>query len=66
MDIKREGLKMKIECLEFMETEEFKAIEILNSLRDCSSVRFLDETLDEAIEELRLLIQYYKEQKNDK
>jgi len=65
MDIKREGLKMKIECLEFMETEEFKAIEILNSLRDCSSVRFLDETLDEAIEELRLLIQYYKEQKND-
>ena len=63
MDIEREGLKMKIECLEFMETEEFKAIEILNSLRDCSSVRFLDETLDEAIEELRLLIQYYKEQK---
>ena len=56
---------MKIECLEFMETEEFKAIEILNSLRDCSSVRFLDETLDDAIEELRLLIQYYKEQKND-
>lgn len=63
MDIKREGLKMKIECLEFMETEEFKAIEILNSIKDCSSVRFLDETLDEAIEELRLLIQYYKEQK---
>ena len=65
MDIEREGLKMKIECLEFMETEELKAIEILDSLRDCSSVRFLDETLDEAIEELRLLIQYYKDQKND-
>ncbi len=40
-------------------------IEILKAIKDDNSVRFLDETLDEAIEELRLLIQYYKEQKND-
>lgn len=56
-------MKTKIECLEFMETEDFKAIQILESLRDCSSVRFLDETLDEAIEELNLLIKDYKELK---
>ena len=54
-------MKTKIECLEFMETEDFKAIQILESLRDCSNVRFLDETLDEAIEELKLLIKDYKE-----
>ena len=56
MDIKGENI---MECLEYMETEEFKAIEILNDLRDCSSVRFLDETLDEAIKQLRVLIEDY-------
>lgn len=48
------------ECLEYMETEEFKAIEIIRSLKDNSSVRFLDETLDEAIKELRALIEDYR------
>ena len=43
----------KRECLDFMESEEFKAIEILQDLRDDSTVRFLDETLYEAIKELR-------------
>lgn len=42
-----------MECLDFMESNEFKAIDILESLRDCSSVMFLDETLDEAIKELK-------------
>lgn len=49
-----------MECLEYMETEEFKAIEILNDLRACSSVRFLDETLDEAVKQLRVLIEDYR------
>lgn len=48
------------ECLEFMETEEFKAIDILQSIRDDSSVRFLDETLDEAIKQLKTLIEDYR------
>ena len=48
------------ECLEFMETEEFKAIDILRNIRDDSSVRFLDETLDEAIKQLKTLIEDYR------
>lgn len=48
------------ECLEFMETEEFKAIDILQSIRDDSNVRFLDETLYEAIKELRTFAEDYR------
>lgn len=46
--------------MEFMESSEFKAINILRNIRDDSSVRFLDKTLDEAIEELKTLIEYYR------
>lgn len=48
------------ECLEFMESSEFKAIDILQSIRDDSNVRFLDETLYEAIKELKTLTEDYR------
>ena len=50
----------KRECLDFMESEEFKAIEILEDLREDSAVRFLDETLYEAIKELRMFAEDYR------
>ena len=59
-------MNTKRECLEFMETKEFKAIKILNGLEDCFSVRFLDETLKEAIKELEFLIEDYKNIKKEK
>lgn len=48
-------MKNNRECLEFMDSQEFKAIDILEAIKENHNVRFLDDTFNEAITELKNL-----------
>ena len=48
-------MKEKRECLEFIGSQEFKAIDILEAVKENHYVIFLDDTVDEAITELKNL-----------